>query len=241
MTLVDDFASAYASIRTGAAEPELAPIGLAKACVAVLPVAGAGISMFSGTDIRVPVGASDRDAAEAERLQFTADEGPCLDAHRTSCPVLATGPVLAIRWPDFHHRLVASTPFRSIFSFPLQGELSGVGSVDLYCRGASEAEDLDVDDVDAIAGLVTEKLLAADVFTEPATDPRWLEGPGAIGRHQVLIAMGMISVAQGLEADVALAELRRYASDNDQTVDLVAGAVVSRDLSIRDLQCDRAT
>ncbi len=241
MTLLDKFALAYASIRAEGAEPELAPVGLARACVAVLPVAGAGISMFSGSDIRVPVGASGPDAAQAERLQFTADEGPCLDAHRTSSPVLATASVLARRWPDFHHRLIASTPFRSILSFPLLGALRGVGSVDLYCRGASEVENLAIDDVEAIAGLLTDRLLAEEVFSGRSADPRWLDGPGATSRNQVLIAMGMISVAQGLAADRALAQLRRYASENGQTVDRVAGAVVSRDLNIRDIQFDRAT
>ncbi len=241
MTVAHKFAAAYASIHADITAPELAPVGLAKACVAVLPVAGAGISMFSGSSIRVPIGASDLEAAQAERLQFTADEGPCLDAHRTDSPVLATAPVLAQRWPDFHHRLRASTPFRSILSFPLRGELAGVGSVDLYCQGSTEIEHLAMEDVDTVARSLTRQLLDDEVFRERSTDPSWLDSPGVLGRNQVLIAMGMLSVAHGLTAEQALAQLRRYATDTDQTVDRLAVAVVSRDLSVHELQFDRAT
>jgi hypothetical protein len=51
--------------------PELLPVRLARACVEVLPVAGVGISMFGSSGMRIPVGASDDDAAAAERLQFS--------------------------------------------------------------------------------------------------------------------------------------------------------------------------
>src|SRR6185437_11302048 len=58
---------------------ELLPVRLAQACVAVLPVSGAGISLLYD-DFRVPLGASDDAASCAEQLQFTTGEGPCLQA-----------------------------------------------------------------------------------------------------------------------------------------------------------------
>ena len=58
VTLAEKFATTYASLHDETAAPELVPVGLARACVGVLPIAGAGISMFSGDDIRVPIGAS---------------------------------------------------------------------------------------------------------------------------------------------------------------------------------------
>jgi hypothetical protein len=101
------------------ARPELLPVRLARACIRVLPVAGVGISMFGTEGIRIPIGASDEDAANAERLQFTAAEGPCLDAHALARSVLATETLIAHRsvlatetliaqrWPDFHAGLLA--------------------------------------------------------------------------------------------------------------------------------------
>lgn len=235
MTLAEKFATIYAALRDETEAPELVPVGLARACVAVLPIAGAGISMFSGSDIRVPVGASDDDAARAERLQFTADEGPCLDAHRTSAPVLATAPVLAERWPDFHRRLLSATPYRSILAFPLAGPLGGLGSVDLYCIGADDVQSLDLADVAAVSTAVTKSLLDDDVFVESSPDPLWLDGPGATGRNEVLIAMGMVSVARDVPAPDALAELRRYATAHDDTVDNVAAGVIRRHISVSQL------
>ena len=91
MTIANDFSLALAALgSTGPTEPELLPNRLAAACTAVLPVDGAGICLFDSTGIRIPVGASDRDAALAERLQFTAAQGPCLDAHSLGCSLIAT-------------------------------------------------------------------------------------------------------------------------------------------------------
>jgi hypothetical protein len=240
VTLVERFADTYLACRAELPEPELIPVVLSRTCVSLLPVAGAGISMFSAADLPVPIGASDPEAEQAERLQFTANEGPCWEAHRRSSTVLATGTVMAGSWPDFHRRLVASTPFRSILAFPLLGELGGVGSVDLYCRGADEVARLEIDDVATIARMMTDELLADDVFAGQG-GPRWLDGPTATGRNQVLIAMGMLSVAQGLTAEHALAELRQYATAIGETVDQVAAAVVARTVDVLDLEMSRVT
>src|SRR3954451_15797495 len=62
---------------------------LAWACAQVLPVSGAGISLLSDPLVKVPIGASDDLAANAERFQFTAGAGPCFEAHRTGVPVAA--------------------------------------------------------------------------------------------------------------------------------------------------------
>jgi hypothetical protein len=235
VTLAENFVITYASLRDETVAPELVPVELARACVAVLPIAGAGISMFSGADIRVPVGASDDDAARAERLQFTEDEGPCLDAHRTASPVLATAPVLAERWPSFHRRLQSATPYRSILAFPLRGALGGVGSVDLYCTGAQDVETLDLADIAAVSKEVTNSLLDDDVFAESSADPLWLDAPGAVGRNEVLIAMGMVSVAHDVPAPDALWKLRRYAMAHDDTVDRIAAGVIRRRISVSQL------
>ena len=80
------------------AGPELLPAGLARAAVRVPPgVAGAGISVLADPGLRVPMGASDDDAATAERLQFTVGERPCPQAHSSARPVYAPAAVFAAR------------------------------------------------------------------------------------------------------------------------------------------------
>ena len=69
--------------------------------------------MFGSDGMRIPVGASDDPAAAAERLQFTAAEGPCLDAQALARSVLATETLIEQRWPDFYSGLVTRTPFRA--------------------------------------------------------------------------------------------------------------------------------
>src|SRR3954453_21240789 len=108
VTIVDQFTAAYSGSEIAA--PELLPVRLARACAEVLPVAAVGISIFGTPDIRIPAGASDDDAATAERLQFTTGQGPCLDAHALARSVLATESFIAQRWPEFHRGLVTSTP-----------------------------------------------------------------------------------------------------------------------------------
>jgi hypothetical protein len=138
-------------------------------------------------------------------------------------------------WPDFNRRLLSATPYRSILAFPLKGALGGVGSVDLYCNGADDAGSLDLAEVEAVAIAVTKSLLDDDVFAESSPDPLWLDGPGATGRNEVLIAMGMVSVARDVPAPDALADLRRYATAHNDTVDNIAAGVIRRHILVSEL------
>ena len=89
MSTAANFTAAYAALAE-LARPELRRVRFAQACARVLPVAGVGISVFGTDGIRIPAGASNDAPATAERLQFTAAEGPCMDAHLVARPVLAT-------------------------------------------------------------------------------------------------------------------------------------------------------
>lgn len=94
MDLAERFVAAvtqlYAMVGDGA---ELLPTVLARACVKVLPIAGASLSLTD--ELRIPLGASDDVAARAEQLQATLGEGPCLTATATGHHRCMTLP----RWP----------------------------------------------------------------------------------------------------------------------------------------------
>lgn len=85
----------------------------------MLPVAGVGVSVFGSDGHRMPVGASSEPAADAERLQFTTGQGPCLTAAHAGHVTLATEAVLARRWPQFYDRLFRQTPFRAVTAIPV--------------------------------------------------------------------------------------------------------------------------
>src|SRR3954462_2254211 len=79
--------------------PELLAVRLTRACVAALPVDGAGLTIHDTGGVRTPIGASDPVAAHAERLQFTHGVGPCLRAHDDGVAIAFDPALLARSWP----------------------------------------------------------------------------------------------------------------------------------------------
>jgi len=125
MSKSDDLHAVFSALRDPQlGGSELVLVRLAKACVRVLPITGAGISIFTAATLRIPVGASDDVAAAAESLQFSTAQGPCFDAQRTGGLIVATEPVIARRWPVFHDRLISQTPVRGVVAAPLGDGLS---------------------------------------------------------------------------------------------------------------------
>ena len=132
MSVVDRFQRALTDwADSDEAGPARLPIRLTKACVQVLPITGAGLSLFSAPTMRIPIGASDDTATAAERAQFTVAQGPCFDAHQTGGQVVAPESVIAQRWPLFYD-LIVQMPVRGILSCPLLDGLFRVGVLDLY-------------------------------------------------------------------------------------------------------------
>jgi len=238
MTITEDFTAAYAAQTAELVQPELLPVRLARACVQVLPVAGVGISMFGSNGMRIPAGASDDDAATAERLQFTAAEGPCLDAHALTRTVLATETLIAQRWPDFYTGLVAKTPFRAIAALPWPHSLKGAGTVDLLFHRSSDLVDLDFVLADEVIAQVERTLDGESVieFSPLGPGPAWLAGPAANSRNAVFIAMGMLNVALNVSSPDALALLRGHAYATNRTVDEIAHDVANHRLAADDLR-----
>lgn len=235
MDVVDRFQRALTHLTDSEeAGPARLPIRLTKACVQVLPITGAGLSLFSAPTMRIPVGASDDTVTAAERAEFTVAQGPCFAAHDTGGRVVATETVIAQRWPLFHD-LIMRTPVRGILSCPLRDELSRVGVLDLYVRRSEDLRGIDPAEVSAIAHYITAALMRDDMFPNfrngpPWDGPLWLNNPTAIARAYVMMAMGMVSVATGLRLDDSLAALRARAFAADRTVDSIAQGIVHRNL-----------
>ena len=117
--IAEQFQNAWVAADEQDADPELMPVRLARACVAVLPVSGAAISLLYD-DFRVPLGASDDAATCAERLQFTTGQGPCLDAVRSGDTVLAGPAEILDSWPEYGQELLRPDPVR-------RGDLDATG------------------------------------------------------------------------------------------------------------------
>jgi hypothetical protein len=242
LTITQDFAAAVRADEAALPGPELLPERLARACAAVLPVDGAGLSVFFAEDRRLPLGASDAIAASAERLQFTVGEGPCLTAGATGQPVVADEEELFRSWPVFADALVTKTPIRGVIALPLRGPLRDIGAVDLYLQSAERVRSVSLADV--LTVLTALSLCFADAMAgQPHTEsgPSWLDAPPAGRRAQVWQALGMINAGLHLRTTDAMSLLRAYAYGHDAVVDDVADAVVQRRLSLDELSLSTGT
>jgi len=201
-----------------------------RACVDVLPVDGASISVMSGPRERETLYASDEIAAKIEDVQFSLGEGPCFEAFSTRRPVLVPDlpQASAVEWPVFA-TAIATLPIGAIFAFPLQTGAIGIGAVDLYRRqpGWLSGDELAV--ALEVVDLVTAVLLG--LLLGEAGDADGFRGVLSPGREQVHQATGMLIAALGVSAEEALARLRGYAFVTGRSLDDVAKDMVSRKLS----------
>lgn len=235
MTLADHFAAAVTETYTKRdARVELLPEVLAQACVDVLEVDGAGISMLLD-DLRVPLGSSDETAAYAERLQTTLGQGPCLDAVASSRAATFDLATLSDRWPVFCGELVAKTPLRSIASLPIQSsEVPTTGALDLYSTDNDGLTGLRLDDISAaIVDTIGTYLFAApSAALEQGTSlPLWLSNDAVVNRMDVWIAVGTLIELASLSSEAALAAIRAYALRHQTTLDDVAQQLADQALA----------
>lgn len=177
------------------------------------------------------MGASHDDSGAAERLQFTAGEGPCLTAHAEGYPVVADEAQLSARWPAFASALLARTPIRGVVALPLGDGLQGVGVLDLYLAAPHRIGDLYLADALEVAREVTR------VFQESSAGSRaegqaWLDAPGMQRRARVWQAMGFLNASLEVDGVDALALLRGFAFSRDTDVDTVAGQVLDGSLPV---------
>ncbi|GAA4731868.1 GAF domain-containing protein [Modestobacter marinus] len=236
MDLWHEFAARVTAAERELPGPEQLPLRLARACAQVLPVAGAGLSVFFNADRRLPLGGSDAAAGLAERLQFTVGEGPCLSAHRSGSPVLADEAELRARWPVFHDAVVARTAIRGIIALPLHGGLEGIGSLDLFVEPPGSVRDLSLADALTVTTALSDTFADA-MDRQPRTDsgPAWLDAPAAGRRALVWQAVGFVSIGLDLDSTDALTLLRAQAYGTGRDLDEVAEAVLEDRLSLADL------
>jgi hypothetical protein len=220
------------------AKADLMPTVFTRACVDVLTVDGASLSLTE--QLRVPLGASDALVARAEQVQTTLGEGPCLTATATATPLVVNLQAMAERWPLFHREVVAITPFRSVASIPFRvPSRSLVGALDLYSvepEGAAAFASL----AEINTAIVVP--IASVLFEGPGDDhgvaqalPNWLEHDAASDRVNVWVAIGMLVEHARLESDDALAVLRGYAFSHGSTLDDVSLRLTSRELDPADV------
>lgn len=207
-------------------------------CIACLPLLGvdaAAISLIDEGESRGTFGASDAAARLLDSLQFTAGEGPCLEAAEMMVPVLV--PDLHAqdepRWPAFKEA-AQRAGVRAVFAFPIRVGLIGLGALDLFRSVAGPLSAVQLTDAVMVADAASQILL--DVVdeardTSERADPlaQWAQ-VASLSRVEVYQATGMLMAQLELSPTAALVRLRAYAFANELTVSEVAQLVTSRQL-----------
>jgi GAF domain len=215
-----------------------APGRICRACLAVLPVTRAAVTVMAGVDRQEPIWASDGVASHLDEMQFRLGEGPCVEAFTERRPVLV--PDLAAlgdhRWPMFAGA-ARRTSVQALFVLPLQAGAIVIGVLDLY----RDAPGMLAPDELAAALRTADALLwallglrDAPAYGTPGdsgeVDPHgWLSG-SPLNHTAVYQATGMIMVQSTLSPEAALSRLRAAAFVQGRAIDAVARDVVARRL-----------
>ena len=228
MTIQEALQTAVSASRGKAAADRLC-----EACVELLAVDAAAISLvFDGANAGT-LGVSSERARVYDELQFTIGEGPCLETVTRRAPVLVVdlADLKELRWPVYAPAMLAHD-IRGVFALPVVIAGEYLGALDLFSRrpgmladdelaGALVAADL--------AGMPLLDLLAADLqaaLSDP--DSAGWDELSAITRSEVSQATGMLVAQLEVEPTEALVRLRAYAYAAGRSVSAVARDILER-------------
>lgn len=210
---------------------------LCHACVELLDVDGASISLMHEGTTRGTFGSSGELSRRLDELQFTFGEGPCMDAVRQRGPVLVADlrDPTEQRWPAFRDAVLDSG-VSAVFALPVVVAAGEVGALDLFrTRSGSLAKETLTGGLMAaeLAALPLLDLMTSDVDWDGAArgDDGWGQ-LASLERVEVYQATGMIMAALDVGAVEALVRLRAQAFARGTTASEFAWAVVERRLSL---------
>ena len=220
-----------------AVDAQRVPEVLVRACVGLLPVTGASVSLSGGGVMRATWYASDDTAGRLAEAQYSLGDGPCQSALELSAPVLApdlTRGGDARRWPVFAHQAVGLGA-RAMFSLPLGVGGLVIGTLDLYRDTAGFLSERDLRIAllmrDAVTFAVLNLQAAYDTAERSGGDAvaSWVEA-SQVDHTEVHQAVGMVMVQLDVDPQQALDHMRARAFTQGRSVSQVAHDVVVRTL-----------
>lgn len=190
---------------------------LCEACVELLQVDAAAISLvFDGANTGT-LGASGVQARRYDELQFTLGEGPCLESVAAQAPVLVidlTDDEHATRWPAYAPTML-TWDIRGVFAMPVLVAGEYLGALDLFRHEPGSLGGADFEGALMAAELAEMPLLdlLAEDLQAAVADPDgyvWNE-LNAITRAEVSQATGMLIAQLEVGPTEALVRLRAHA------------------------------
>ena len=223
-------------------DPEASADRLCQACVALLPVDGAAISVVHDGQTRGTFGSSSPLSRTLDEFQFTFGEGPCLDAHGAGRPVLVADldDHRESRWPAYSPAVLA-VGVHGVFALPVAVANASIGVLDLFRHEAGGLTRTTL-----AGGLLAARLAALPLLDLIAAHADWAVGAdesaadagwsqlASLERVEVYQATGMLMEQLDVPPAEALVRLRAHAFALGRTASEVAWAVVERGLCLDD-------
>jgi hypothetical protein len=208
---------------------------LCRACVEVLTVDGASLSLLHNGTLQGTVAASGDLSRRLDELQFTFGEGPCYESARTSRPVMVAdiGDPAEQRWPAFAAALGGSG-VRAVFALPVSAAAAPIGVLDLFRAAPGLMSEQDLSGSLLAAKLAALPLL--DILGDDQDHERGDRDAGdelaALERVEIYQATGMLMGQLDCEPGEALVRLRAHAFAVGMTASEVAWLIVRRELAL---------
>lgn len=179
----------------------------------------AGVSIVRrGGGIDTPA-ATDDLVREADRLQYSTQEGPCLDAIWHHETVLSPNLAEETRWPHWAPHVHKDLGVASMLSFQLFTTKTTLGALNLY---SDTVDGFDADDVSAGTFLAAHIAIAL-AGSQNADDLH----SAALSRTIIGQAQGILMERFDLRADEAFAVLRRVSQHSNTRVHQIAVELIS--------------
>jgi GAF domain/ANTAR domain len=210
---------------------------ICEACVVLLDIDAAAISLVFDGASSGTLGSSGEPARMYDELQFTLGEGPCLESVALKSPILVAD--LAdpddTRWPIYGPALL-SHQIRGVFAMPVLVAGEHIGALDLFRAKPGHLEGDRLTGAIAAAELAGVPLLDLldDDLQAAVNDPRsnaWAE-LHALSRAEVSQATGMLVAQLDVEPAEALVRLRAHAYATGRSSTDVARDILDRRLKL---------
>lgn len=235
MTAEDALRSALDAAVQGAAPGLAAADALCRACVELLDVDGAAISLFHEGKTYGTFGSCGELSRQLDELQFTYGEGPCSEAMKDDRIVLVAELDADQRWPAYAGAVLA-LGIRAVFALPVTVSAAPIGVLDLFRTqpGALCGDDLTGAVLAAeLAALPLLDLMTADVDWSQVAESRdgWSQ-LASLERVEVYQATGMIMGQFEVGPTEALVRLRALAFARGMTASAVSWQIVEGHLVV---------
>lgn len=221
----------------GASSPLVAADRLCEACVDLLEVDGASLSLVHHGTMRGTFGSSGELSRELDELQFTFGSGPCLDSVAEGRPVFIDDldHVAETRWPSLAGAMI-ERGVRAVYALPVAVASTPVGALDLYRNRSGRLEGASL-----TGGVWAAELASVPLLNLMTSEVDWATaaegGDGwdqlaSLERVEVYQATGFIVAALGVTSADALVRLRAHAITHGHTASEVAYQILERRLDV---------